>query len=77
MKNEREIINIESVNELHLLKNKDFRNMLQICLEDEEILKNNIKFFKKKIENLIWYVFLNNYTNFNQNQNKFNFPKDN
>jgi hypothetical protein len=26
--------------------------MLQICLEDELILKNNIKFFEKKIENL-------------------------
>jgi len=35
LKNEREIINIENVNELHLLKNKDFKNMLQICLEDE------------------------------------------
>ncbi len=48
-----DIIDLESLDDLYLIKDPSYRDMLHICIEEEIILKNNIKFFEKKLKNIL------------------------
>lgn len=46
----KEIIDISTLDDLHLLSNLSLRYMLQYCIEEELILKKNIQFFQDKLK---------------------------
>ena len=43
-------VNLDSIDELDLLENRNYANMMHICIEEEITLKNNIKFFEKLLK---------------------------
>ncbi|EGR32441.1 SET domain protein [Ichthyophthirius multifiliis] len=44
------IIDIDTLNEIHLIQDQNYRNMLHICIEEQIVIDNNIKFFTKMLE---------------------------